>query len=286
MITMTRTALVRQSKRSVHLLALLLLGLLGLVCPLQPLTPMTRPMTALMAAGGTAAPPMEAEEVGARYKRIVYGQGPGAKASIEVIDRLYRSCTETLLVDRRQGGSLGLELFEAPSGIVFVGAVREGSVTAGLLLPGDSLIMAEGLDSPASEPRYRVAMEGAGFDDTIDALGALAGSTYARLTVKRLARRGEITVRVFGPSDEFVTNFTVLSGYGANLRTALNSNNLRLYDDSTARFDSPFQTGNCGGEGTCGTCVVAVVQGRESLNDRVRVEDQALKKQGAPPTWR
>lgn len=49
---------------------------------------------------------------------------------------------------------------------------------------------------------------------------------------------------------------------GANLRTALNSQNIKMYDDRTYRFDSPFQTGNCGGDGTCGTCVVAVLSGK------------------------
>lgn len=53
----------------------------------------------------------------------------------------------------------------------------------------------------------------------------------------------------------------MLSGMGANLRTALNSQNIKMYDDRTYRFDSPFQTGNCGGDGTCGTCVVAVLSG-------------------------
>ena len=57
-------------------------------------------------------------------------------------------------------------------------------------------------------------------------------------------------------------NFVVLSGMGANLRTALNSQNIKMYDDRTYRFDSPFQTGNCGGDGTCGTCVVAVLSGK------------------------
>lgn len=54
----------------------------------------------------------------------------------------------------------------------------------------------------------------------------------------------------------------MLSGLGANLRTALNSQNIKMYDDRTSRFDSPFQTGNCGGDGTCGTCVVAVLSGK------------------------
>ena len=61
---------------------------------------------------------------------------------------------------------------------------------------------------------------------------------------------------------ESAGNFTVLSGMGANLRTALNSQNIKMYDDRTYRFDSPFQTGNCGGDGTCGTCVVAVLSGK------------------------
>lgn len=157
------------------------------------------------------------------------------------------------------------------------------------------------------------------------------------------------------PLGESAGNFTVLSGMGANLRTALNSQNIKMYDDRTARFDSPFQTGNCGGDGTCGTCVVAVLSGmfsailwcfcfiialttdqlqllkhladrgletltilsltesvqywttlllfdwiihtlihlilfittgKELMNDRVRVEEGALKQQLAPPNYR
>lgn len=92
---------------------------------------------------------------------------------------------------------------------------------------------------------------------------------------------------------EYVGNFTSLAGYGSNLRLALNAFNIRIYDERTyrwatfrccrnetmaqvlsilvrverhsilSRFDSPYQTGNCGGDGTCGTCVVAVLEGKE-----------------------
>lgn len=62
--------------------------------------------------------------------------------------------------------------------------------------------------------------------------------------------------------------------------------NMKLYDDRTARFDSPYQTGNCGGDGTCGTCVIQVLSGSNLLNARVRVEDGALRKQLAPPNYR
>ena len=71
----------------------------------------------------------------------------------------------------------------------------------------------------------------------------------------------------------------MLSGFGSNLRTLLQINDIRLYDDRTYRFDSPYQQGNCGGDGTCGTCIVAVLAGKELLNEKVRVEDLALKKQ-------
>ncbi|KAJ1427666.1 hypothetical protein B484DRAFT_397161 [Ochromonadaceae sp. CCMP2298] len=67
---------------------------------------------------------------------------------------------------------------------------------------------------------------------------------------------------------------------------ALLSTNLKVYDDRTARFDSPFQTGNCGGDGTCGTCVVAVLSGGDLLNDKVLVEDKALRAQVSPPNYR
>jgi 2Fe-2S iron-sulfur cluster binding domain len=91
---------------------------------------------------------------------------------------------------------------------------------------------------------------------------------------------------VVGPTGDEAASVQVIAGYESNLRTMLVSNNLRLYDDRTARFDSPYQTGSCGGEGTCGTCVVSVLGGKELLNERMRVEDKALRKQLSPPNYR
>ena len=62
--------------------------------------------------------------------------------------------------------------------------------------------------------------------------------------------RGTIQVKVVGPQGEDAGEFEILAGYETNLRTALLANNLRLYDPRTARFDSPYQSGDCGGEGT------------------------------------
>ncbi|KAK1266399.1 hypothetical protein QJS04_geneDACA002713 [Acorus gramineus] len=41
---------------------------------------------------------------------------------------------------------------------------------------------------------------------------------------------------------------------------------------------------NCGGGGTCGTCLVEVVEGKELLSPRTEKEKEALKKR--PKTWR
>lgn len=41
---------------------------------------------------------------------------------------------------------------------------------------------------------------------------------------------------------------------------------------------------NCGGGGTCGTCLVEVVAGNELLSPRTQKEKEALKRK--PRTWR
>lgn len=225
------------------------------------------------------------EEISSKYKRIVFGQGPSAKIGIETTDNAYKIKTLDFEIDRRNGGSLGLELIEGANGIVFVEAVKPNSPGASFFSVGDSIVSFEGYNDKSTDSR-KASLEGLGLDDTIDCLGEFGSFSYNRVKVKRLVKRAEIVVQIYGPSDEYVMNVTALSGYGVNLRTALNSYNIKLYDERTARFDSPYQTGNCGGEGTCGTCIVAVTQGASLLNERVRVEDAGLNNQGAPPSWR
>uniref|UniRef100_A0A7N0TCB9 2Fe-2S ferredoxin-type domain-containing protein n=1 Tax=Kalanchoe fedtschenkoi TaxID=63787 RepID=A0A7N0TCB9_KALFE len=41
---------------------------------------------------------------------------------------------------------------------------------------------------------------------------------------------------------------------------------------------------NCGGGGTCGTCIVEVVDGKDLLNERTNTELKYFKKK--PDTWR
>ena len=83
-----------------------------------------------------------------------------------------------------------------------------------------------------------------------------------------------------GPDGSDAGSFQIPAGYGANLRSEIFlSRSNQLYDSRTFRFDSPYQQGDCGGEGSCGTCTISVLEGADILNERVRVEDMAMKKQ-------
>ncbi|XP_077210860.1 NDH-dependent cyclic electron flow 1 [Tasmannia lanceolata] len=65
---------------------------------------------------------------------------------------------------------------------------------------------------------------------------------------------------------------------GQKLRDVMLDSNIDLY--------GPYARAllNCGGGGTCGTCLVEVVAGKELLSPRTDKEKEALKKK--PKTWR
>lgn len=65
---------------------------------------------------------------------------------------------------------------------------------------------------------------------------------------------------------------------GQKLRDIMLSNEIELYGP----FGRPLL--NCAGGGTCGTCIVEVVEGKELLNLRTDKEKEILKKK--PKNWR
>jgi len=226
-----------------------------------------------------------------KYKLVRYGQGSSdVRITVEVKDKLYREQNEEVLLSRV--GGMGLDLIEfvdeKGGGLVMVNEVAAGSnaakpISGGKFLVGDVLTFIQTEDGPRGPSSN---LQGLGLDDTLNILAQFSAYDKILLGVKRLVKRNEIVVQMVGPQGEDAGSLAVLSGYGVNLRTLLQSHNMAMYDSRTARFDSPYQTGNCGGDGTCGTCVVSILGGKDLINDRVRVEDMPLRKLGAPPNYR
>ncbi|XP_010919663.1 photosynthetic NDH subunit of subcomplex B 3, chloroplastic [Elaeis guineensis] len=65
---------------------------------------------------------------------------------------------------------------------------------------------------------------------------------------------------------------------GQKLRDIMLDSNIDLYGP----YDKPLL--NCGGVGTCATCIVEVVEGKELLSPRTEKEKEKLRKK--PKTWR
>ncbi|KAK7387068.1 hypothetical protein VNO78_27559 [Psophocarpus tetragonolobus] len=72
-------------------------------------------------------------------------------------------------------------------------------------------------------------------------------------------------------------HFRSASG-GQKLRNIMLDSNIELYGP----YARPLL--NCGGGGTCGTCMVEVLEGKELLNPRTDKEKEILKKK--PKNWR
>jgi len=71
---------------------------------------------------------------------------------------------------------------------------------------------------------------------------------------------------------------------GENFRRLLLRKGISPYDRKTKRFDMPYATGDCAGDGLCGTCLVAVIEGMQGLNDPDSHEKMIAK--GRPLSWR
>ena len=243
------------------------------------------------------------EEVISKVKVVKFGAtSSNPDLSVEVSDRKCRECTESIVTSRV--GGIGLDLAEYQvsedgfSGIVVVNGINPDSnaEAAQGFKVGDILVSITGVDGiegtetynnlAAGEKPLRAKLEGLNLDKTLDMMSYFGEYASVKIQVKRLVQRNVIKVKVKGPQGEDAGEMDVLSGYGVNLRTILNSTNRKIYDTRTYRFDSPYQQGNCGGEGTCGTCMVAVLSGEELLNDKARVERKALLAQNAPPNYR
>lgn len=132
---------------------------------------------------------------------------------------------------------------------------------------------------------YRGRTTGLNYDRTVEVIGEAKEASQdgvITLELNRLVARAKIVIQVEDGSG--VTLKTIDALAGENLRHLLLRKGIKLYDPGTRRFDIPYATGDCAGEGLCGTCLVAVKEGVELLNPMSAQEKLITK--GRPLSWR
>ncbi|VVB10654.1 unnamed protein product [Arabis nemorensis] len=91
----------------------------------------------------------------------------------------------------------------------------------------------------------------------------------------------EIELEFFGPKPGSDGSYPVDKAKAVSgeklLRSIMQDNKIELY----ATYGKVM---NCGGGGSCGTCIVEILDGRDLLNERTDTENRYLKKK--PESWR
>ena len=209
---------------------------------------------------------------------------------------------------RVPGSGLGLELLELAGGrddgigiTIVSGVVEGGAADNSGILPGDSIVKIElqrqsrqsdtgnqaGLNVEESQEVFSVQTECLGYDKTVEAIISLPQAdesvqeTFV-LTLKRLRRKPKVRLNLQYPPEMGEEDISLELFSGENLRRAMLTRGVKLNDKLSARFDSGGQ-GDCGAEGTCATCAVAVVKGQDLLSPIGQQEGQIFKKH---PRWR
>ncbi|CAM9101113.1 unnamed protein product [Phaeothamnion confervicola] len=178
--------------------------------------------------------------------------------------------------------SLGVELVELARG-----ADGRGLVLVSGLAPGGnaeqdgSIAVGDTLCFVGSEPSNMVRVEALDWDSQVGAISQFADKGQVMLVFKRLVKRQPVEV-VFELPDGVRKSVSMLGG--SNLRGEMIRYGVEVYDPKTKRYDQPYATGNCGGEGICGTCFVEVVEGREHLSPPGELERRLVK--NFPTRWR
>ncbi|KAJ3683776.1 hypothetical protein LUZ60_014003 [Juncus effusus] len=106
-------------------------------------------------------------------------------------------------------------------------------------------------------------------------------ASAASTSVSETVSKPQIELQFIGPKVGDDGNYpidtaTAVSGEKL-LRNIMNENKMELY----AAYGKVM---NCGGGGSCGTCIVEIVDGKELLNERTNTENKYLKKK--PESWR
>lgn len=203
-------------------------------------------------------------------------------------NRLVYCDVVTCKVQRKVGEGLGIELLELAGGrddgvgITVVSGLVEGSVSEGSgLQPGDSIIQMAVVKGAMEVEKAAIDTQCCNWDKTVKKIGSLPatdGSDDEALLVKvkRLRRKPMVEVTVQQPDDSSSQKLELFAG--ENLRRAMLNQGVKLSDKYAKEFNSGDKDafGDCGSEGSCGLCTIAVKEGAELLNDITDDEKRVL----------
>jgi ferredoxin/uncharacterized FlaG/YvyC family protein len=189
--------------------------------------------------------------------------------------------------------TIGLELTEVAHGnaeagdhrgLVLVSSVTSNALHETPIHVGDTIV---GVFAGAE---FKESCTGVDYDSTIDVINRAKEycsehdlSTIV-LELNRLVKKARVAVQVEDESGNVMAKIDDALA-GDNLRLLLMHHHINLYGDHTIhRLDQPTLTGDCGGEGICGTCMVNILEGMEHLNKIGPQESSLLHFR--PSTWR
>ena len=193
------------------------------------------------------------------------------------LDQDYVVETYSCELEKKATG-LGLELEEIAAmadgvGVVVVSGLKPGSPADQSDIQAGDVIAAVGDTS----------VEAFSYDKLVAVVGSDESDSVLSLKMKRLVARPKIRLSLTYANDEYPQEEHLLYA-GENLRRAMLARGVKLNDALARRFDNQMQgAGDCGGEGTCCTCAVAVLRGREVISEQKTQERQMLK---PTPSWR
>ncbi|KAF7817212.1 photosynthetic NDH subunit of subcomplex B 3, chloroplastic [Senna tora] len=105
--------------------------------------------------------------------------------------------------------------------------------------------------------------------------------SFAGNSSETSVEKPEIELEFIGPKPESDGSFPVEKAKAISgeklLRNIMLDNKIELY----ATYGKVM---NCGGGGSCGTCIVEIIDGKDLLNERTNTELRYLKKK--PESWR
>ena len=190
--------------------------------------------------------------------------------------------------------SLGLDLTEVAHstlkddhrGLVLVSGIHSLEEPELNLIETGDVITAVIVDETFQESTLAVD-----FDETMDilerakAIAKLNKQGTIKLVFNRLVKRETVKVVIEQDWRDIDEEHhqgdppasTTLEGLaGDNLRLLLMHNHKQVYDDRTVRLDTHLADGtNCGGEGICGTCLVEILDGMDTLNHKSNIENES-----------